>query len=58
MRRVGRYADFEALLAHEEPGAIAPDVLPGKLLNEMRAIYPPDKEALGVVALEIEPEGS
>jgi hypothetical protein len=34
------------------------DVPPGQLLEGLRAIYPPEKEALGVVALEIEPERS
>lgn len=58
IRRIGRYANFEELLVHEDPSAIAPDVPPEQLLEEIRAIYAPDKEALGVVALEIEPEGT
>ncbi len=51
---IRRYRDFEALVAAEDAAAIAPD-LPGResLLAACRAIYPPDKEALGVVALEI-----
>ncbi len=52
--RVGRYPSFEALLAHEEAAAIAPDLPPDQLLPALRALYPPDKEALGAVALEIE----
>lgn len=56
IKRVGRYADFEELLAHEAPETIAPDVPPDQLLGVMRAIYPPEKEALGAVALEIERE--
>ena len=56
IKRVGRYASFEELLAHEAPGTIAPDVSPDQLLGVMRAIYPPEKEALGAVALEIERE--
>ena len=55
IRRIGRYADFEALLAHEEPSSIAPGVPPAELLTRMRAIYPSEKEALGAVALEIAP---
>jgi len=58
IRRIGRYASFEELLIHEDPSAIAPDVPPEQLLEEIRAIYPPNKEALGVVALAIEPEGT
>jgi ASC-1-like (ASCH) protein len=54
---VRSYPDFEALVAAEEPAAIAPD-LTGReaLLAACRAIYPPQKEALGVVALEILPQ--
>ena len=56
IRRIGRYASFEELLAHENVASIAPDVPPEELLERLRAIYPQEKEALGVVALEIEPE--
>ena len=56
IRRVGRYASFEELLAYEDAVSIAPDVPPGQLLEKLRAIYPPAKESLGVVALEIEAE--
>ncbi len=51
---VRRYPDFEALVAAEDPVTIAPD-LAGReaLLAACRAIYPPEKEALGVVALEL-----
>jgi ASC-1-like (ASCH) protein len=53
IRRVGRYAGFEELLAREDPAAIAPDLPPGELLDALRRIYPPEKEALGAVALEL-----
>ncbi|MFZ5916584.1 MAG: ASCH domain-containing protein [Chloroflexota bacterium] len=56
--RTGHYATFEELLAHENPAAIAPGLPAHELLAAMRAIYPPDKEALGVVALEIKLESS
>lgn len=51
---IRRYPHFDALVAAEDPATIAPD-LPGHqaLLAACRAIYPPEKEALGVVALEI-----
>jgi ASC-1-like (ASCH) protein len=55
IRRIGRYASFEELLRQEDPRAIAPDIPPEELLPAIRAIYPPEKEALGVVALEVEP---
>lgn len=53
------YPDFDALVAAEDPATIAPD-LPGRqaLLAACRAIYPPEKEALGVVALEIARQAS
>jgi putative hydrolase of the HAD superfamily len=61
IRRIGRYDSFEELLAHEDPAAIAPDLAstsgqgeaPDELLATLRQIYPPEKESLGVVALEI-----
>jgi ASC-1-like (ASCH) protein len=54
---IRRYPDFEALVTAEDPAAVAPD-LPGRdaLLAACRAIYPPEKEALGAVALEIAPQ--
>ena len=56
---VRRYPDLNALVADEDPATIAPD-LPGReaLLAACRAIYPPEKEALGVVALEIAQQAS
>jgi ASC-1-like (ASCH) protein len=52
---VRKYADFESMLAQESaehivPGMSAPDVL--RLLRE---IYPPHKEVLGVLVLQIQP---
>jgi putative RNA 2'-phosphotransferase len=53
IRRIGHYASFVELLAREDPAAIAPDLAPDALLGALRAIYPAEKEALGVVALEL-----
>jgi putative hydrolase of the HAD superfamily len=53
--RIGRYATFEELLAHEDAAAIAPDLPPSELLAALRQIYPPGKEALGAIALEVAP---
>lgn len=50
---IGRYADFEELLAQEDPAAIAPDLPADELLMAMRQIYGPEKEALGAIALEL-----
>jgi ASC-1-like (ASCH) protein len=51
--RIARYDSFIALLAHEDPARIAPGLTPEELLAALREIYPPQKEALGVVALEL-----
>ena len=56
--RIGRYAYLKELLAHEDPDSIAPGVPLQELNQVLRAIYPADKEALGVLALEIKPEAS
>ncbi len=55
VRRIGRYSSFEELLAHEDATAIAPDLSTQELLRALRELYAPDKEGLGVVALEITP---
>lgn len=54
---VRRYSNFEEMIATEDPASIAPD-LPDRsaLLAACRALYPPEKEQLGVIALEIVPE--
>lgn len=69
IRRVSHYADFEEMLAHEDPATIAPGP-PGppgqgpssasgqalqadELLAALRQLYPAEKEALGAVALEV-----
>ncbi len=54
--RIGRYANFEELLEHEDAAAFAPGVPREELLDVLRAVYPAEKEKLGVVALEIRRE--
>jgi ASC-1-like (ASCH) protein len=56
IRRTDHYSSFEELLRCQSPAAIAPDLSPEELLAALRSLYPPAKEALGVVAIEIEPE--
>ena len=51
--RVGRYVSFGELLEREDPAAIAPDLACEELLAILRDIYSPEKEALGVIALEL-----
>lgn len=65
--RFARYADFAELLAHENATEFAPDMarentrhenMPQEnVLTVLREVYPKEKEALGVVALEIVPFG-
>jgi ASC-1-like (ASCH) protein len=56
IHRIERYASFEELLASEDPARIAPDISSEELLSALRSLYGPEKEALGAVAIEIEPE--
>jgi len=51
--RIGRYANFEELLANEDPLSIAPELSPDQTLHALRQIYTADKEALGVLAIQI-----
>ena len=52
---IGRYSSFEELLANENRGAISPGISPSELLVKLKELYPPKKEALGLMALEIAP---
>ena len=54
--RTAHYSSFEALLEREDSQAIAPGLSRAELLACCRELYPGDKEALGVIALEIEPK--
>ncbi|KAB1973072.1 ASCH domain-containing protein [Streptomyces triticiradicis] len=52
--RVTAYGDFEALLDGEGPTNVNPEASREQQLANIRAIYPPEKEALGALAIEIE----
>lgn len=54
VKRVTAYADFEALLDGVGPGSVNPTADREQQLANIRAIYPPEKEALGALAIEIE----
>lgn len=51
--RISAYKDFGALLQAEDASAIAPDLSPEQLLQALRSIYSPEKEALGVYAIHL-----
>jgi ASC-1-like (ASCH) protein len=52
--RVTEYPDFEALLDGEGPANVNPTSTREQQLANIRGIYPPEKEALGALAIEIE----
>lgn len=51
---IRHYPDFESLLEAEECADIALGLTRGELLTTLHQLYPPEKEALGVIALHIE----
>jgi ASC-1-like (ASCH) protein len=54
VKRVARYASFEELLDTEGPEKVNPASPRDQQLANIRRIYGPEKEALGVLAIEIE----
>jgi ASC-1-like (ASCH) protein len=56
VKRVTEYDSFEALFDHEDAVAIGGDLGDSRttLLTVIREIYPPEKEKLGVLAIQIE----
>ncbi|MGW3352165.1 ASCH domain-containing protein [Nonomuraea rubra] len=54
--RVSEYVSFEELLKHEDPVAIGGELGEdtAELLAVIRGIYPPEKERLGVLAIEVD----
>lgn len=55
IRRIHLYPDFETLIAQEPAERIAPGLSSEELIAALRALYSPEKEALGAVAIELEP---
>jgi ASC-1-like (ASCH) protein len=54
VKRVTAYPGFEALLDGEGPANVNPAAGRDEQLANIRSIYPPEKEALGALAIEIE----
>jgi ASC-1-like (ASCH) protein len=52
--RVARYTTFEEMLDHEDLASVNPLATREEQLANIRQIYPPEREALGVIALGIE----
>ncbi|TDQ54197.1 ASCH domain-containing protein [Actinorugispora endophytica] len=52
--RIARYADFDEMFEHEPVSSVNPTASREDQLRNIREIYPPEREALGVVAIGIE----
>lgn len=52
--RVARYVNFEKMFDHEEAASVNPIATREEQLANIRQIYPPEREALGVVAIGVE----
>ncbi|WP_433257414.1 ASCH domain-containing protein (plasmid) [Streptosporangium sp. CA-135522] len=58
VKRVARYSSFEEMLDTEGPERVNPASPCDQQLANIRHIYGPEKEALGVLAIEIELAGA
>ncbi|RMI39319.1 ASCH domain-containing protein [Actinomadura harenae] len=54
VKRVTRYTSFEEMLDSEGPEKVNPTSPRDQQIADIRRIYGPEKEALGVLAIEIE----
>ncbi|MGH3625349.1 MAG: ASCH domain-containing protein [Sciscionella sp.] len=52
--RVARYTTFDEMFAHESVASVNPLATREEQLANIRQIYPPEREALGVVAIGID----
>jgi ASC-1-like (ASCH) protein len=52
--RVARYRTFEEMFDHENVSAVNPTATRTEQLANIRLIYPAEKEALGVIAIEVQ----
>lgn len=55
VNEVRNYQNFDQMLEVEDPGRIVPDMSRSEVLDLLKVIYPPEKERLGVVVLDIAP---
>jgi ASC-1-like (ASCH) protein len=54
VKRVTRYTSFDEMFDHESAEAINPTAGRAEQLKAIREIFPVEKEALGVLAIEVE----
>lgn len=52
--RIGKYATFKEMFGTEDVKAVNPNATEAEQLKAIHAIFPPDKEALGVLTFELE----
>ena len=52
--RVARYTSFDEMFDHESVASVNPLATREEQLANIRQIYPPERESLGVVAIGIE----
>lgn len=55
VKDVRKYSTFEEMLSKEEASRIVPGSNREELLRLLKSLYPPHKEQLGVLVLEVEP---
>nr|WP_280722493.1 ASCH domain-containing protein [Kitasatospora sp. MAA4] len=54
VKRVATYRTFKEMFGTEKVEAVNPKATEEEQLKAIHAIFPPEKEALGVIAIEIE----
>lgn len=52
---VRRYRKFDEMLEYEDSNNIIPGSNKNLTLKKLREIYPPEKESLGVIVIEVQP---
>jgi ASC-1-like (ASCH) protein len=54
VKRVAQYKTFDEMMAAEDPQKIHPTLSADEQLTDIKRIYPPEKEKLGVIIFEFE----
>lgn len=54
VKRVANYKSFGEMMSKEDPKTLNPHRTADEQLSDIRKIFPPDKERIGVIAFELE----
>ena len=54
VKDIRNYSTFEEMLSKEDTSQILPGSNPEEVLKLLKSIYPPNKEKMGVLVLEVE----